>query len=570
VDQPVSGGIAAIVVVDDDQQSLALLERMIRRRFGADYDVVADGSALHALDVIGEMRSRGTDVALILADHQMPEMSGVDFLSRCVALCDDAKRAVLLGAGELNVARQEILRSAALGEIETYLVKPTRERDEAFYRGVGRFIEDWDRVHRPQFELIRIIGDPWDSEVHRIRDTLYRSGVPTGFYESDSAEGKRLLATTGRSGPLPAVITFDGQVVCRPSQAQLADLLGVNIDPTGHDFDVIVVGAGPAGLAAAVYGASEGLDVLILETEALGGQASTSSLIRNYLGFPRGLSGADLAARAYWQAWFFGAQFLLGRDAVGLRAEGDWRVVTLSDGVELRARAIVLASGVSYRRLGAAGLERFVGRGVYYGAPLTEAAGLEGEHVVVVGGGNSSAQSAIYLSRYAAAVTLVVRRAQLDEMSHYLLEDVEAQPNINVRLNTELVDAGGDTRLRSVTLHDLARDRRQRLDAAAVFILIGAEPRTDWLPESIERDERGYLLTGELLPADEAAPRRPFHFETSMPGVFAVGDVRLGGMKRVAAAVGDGSTAIRHVHEYLALVVRPGATSSGDARKSDS
>jgi thioredoxin reductase (NADPH) len=474
---------------------------------------------------------------------------------RSAELAPEAKRAVLLGPGELNATREDLLRSAALGDIETYLSKPTRQPDEPFYRAVGRFIEDWDRLNRPQFELIRLIGDPWDPGVLRIRDAMYRSGLPTGFYAADSDAGRALLEQAGTAGPLPVVVTFDGRVLTEPTGAQIAALLGVNVDPSGHNFDVIVVGAGPAGLAAAVYAASEGLHVLIVETEALGGQASTSSLIRNYLGFPRGLSGVDLTTRAYWQAWFFGARFILGRNAAGLRADGDLRVLLLDDGTQARARAIVLASGVSYRRVGIESIERFVGRGVFYGAPVTQAPGIADQPVLVVGGGNSSAQAALFLARYASRVTLVVRNPGLEDMSQYLIDDITADSSIEVRPNTALVGAEGDTRLRRVTLHDRVRDVRDTVQASAVFVLIGGEPRTEWLPPEIVRDERGYVLTGADVNAVmyEVADRPALHYETSMPGVFAAGDVRQGGLKRVAAAVGDGSSTIRHVHEYLAL-----------------
>jgi thioredoxin reductase (NADPH) len=343
-----------------------------------------------------------------------------------------------------------------------------------------------------------------------------------------------------------------------------------------------VVGAGPGGLAAAVYGSSEGLDVLVVDQEALGGQAGTSSMIRNYLGFPRGLSGAELAIRAYGQAWFFGSNFLIGRSATGLRAEGDLRVVSFDDGSEARSRTVILAAGVAYRRLGTEKLEALVGRGIFYGAPITEARGLGGQHVVVIGGGNSSGQASIYLSRYASRVTLVVRGTALDEMSEYLIREIDSRPNISVRMGTELADAVGERRLRGVVLRQRETGAEEEIACTAAFVLIGASPRTDWLPPEIERDERGYVATGDEVtmaanagagggadsgakaadsnagakPGDSIAgaqaARRPAAFETSMPGVFAVGDVRLGSIKRVAGAVGEGSNAIRMVHEYLA------------------
>lgn len=545
--------LASIVLVDDRPVDLSSVQRLLERRFGADYLIVAESSPVVALQRIQAICDDGADVCLILAGERMAEMSGCHFLALSKRIQPRAKRVVLIAHGELAQSREDILRAAAVEEIDTFVAKPVRNPDEAFYRAISQFIDEWDREHRPQFEEVRIVGEPWDPDVNRLRDDLYRSGVHAGFYDAASDAGRALLEEAGVSGPLPVVIRFDGTALCRPTNKEVADLLHVNEDPTGLEFDVTVVGAGPAGLAAAVYAASEGLDVLVIDGEALGGQASTSTSIRNYLGFPRGVSGSELAARAYRQAWFFGARYLIGRDVVALREDGDWRTLVLADGVEVRTKTVVLAAGVSYRRLGVESVERFVGRGVFYGAPVTEAPAMAGEHVLVVGGGNSSAQSALFLAGFARSVTLVVRRSELDEMSHYLIRDIEAHPNIHVRLNTVLVDATGDTRLRGVTVHDRVRDVREELLAAGAFLLIGAEPRTEWLPPEIHRDERGYIVTGAEIGWPISGERFPFRLETSLPGVFAVGDVRLGSLKRVAAAVGEGSSAIRHVHDYLEL-----------------
>jgi thioredoxin reductase (NADPH) len=411
------GGIPQIVVVDDDPNALDRVARLVERRFGADYAVTAVRTAERALELVTEIEAGSDDVCMILAGYRMPETSGIELLRRCATIAPDARRVVLVGFGELNVARKEILKAAAIGEVDTYLQAPMVEPDEAFYRNVAALLEEWHRIHRPQFEQVRVVGDRWDANVHRIVDSLERSSIHVGFYDAATDAGRELLTAAAVDGELPIVMTWDGRWVSRPSQAQLADLLGVNDDPRGRTFDVIIVGAGPAGLAAAVYAASEGLHVLVVETEALGGQASTSSLIRNYLGFPRGLTGSDLTTRAYWQSWFFGAEFFFGRAAVSLRRNGDVYEMTLDDETVVRGKTVVLTSGVAYRRLGIESIEQFVGRGVFYGAPVTEAAGLLGDHVVVVGGGNSSAQSALYLARYASQVTLIVRRAQLDEMS---------------------------------------------------------------------------------------------------------------------------------------------------------
>jgi thioredoxin reductase (NADPH) len=550
--------LPAIIVVEDEPPSLARIKRLLERRFGADYQVVAESTAAVALDRLRELRAADVEVAVILADQSLPEMAGVDFLAQCTDICPEAKRCVLVTFAELEAEREPILRSAALGQIETFLPKPWRDADEAFYHGVTKFLDEWDRTHRPQFEAIRIVGDPWDPYGQAMREALHRSGVPYGFYDADSEKGRRLLEKSGLSGPLPVAIFSDGRVLARPGSNEIASAMGINTDPTARDFDVTVVGSGPAGLAAAVYGASEGLAVLLVENEALGGQASTSTMIRNYLGFPRGLSGQELAGRAFRQAWFFGASFVIGRNAVGLRRDDDMLVLELDDGSVARSRTVVLATGVSYRRLGIPRLEELVGHGVYYGAPVTEATGMAGQHVYVVGGGNSSGQAVTHLARFAAQVTLVVRDPQLGEMSDYLIRELEARRNVDVRLNTIVEDAHGDRRLRSLTVRDTVRQVSEEVKATAVFILIGAEPHTTWLPAELQRDERGYILTGDSIREPFTDGRLPATLETSMAGVFAVGDVRNGSMKRIAAAVGEGSTAIRKVHEYLARLREAG------------
>jgi thioredoxin reductase (NADPH) len=544
---------AAILVVDQQDQRpdvAALLER----RFGADYEIVREETGLAALERLRAMQASGIDVALILADQWTSDMTGVELLRASIDAYPDARRGVLVGPGELPRAREEILQAAALGEIETYVIRPLIELDEVFYRDISRYIQEWDHDHRPQAVAVRLIGDELDDELRRLYEGLIRSGVATAFHRSDSDEGRAALAAAGVDGKRPVAIVFDGKVIQDPTGSEVAAAIGANDDPGAREFDLVIVGAGPAGLAAAVYGTSEGLRCMVVEEDALGGQASTSSMIRNYLGFPRGLTGSDLATRAYWQAWFFGTHFQFGRRVEGIRIDGTDRVLTFDNGDEIRARAVVLACGVSYRRIGIAKLEQLVGRGCFYGSPVTEAPGVAGHQVVVVGGGNSSAQTALYLSRFAAKVTLVARRAQLDEMSYYLVRDLAANNKVEIRLNTEVVDAKGRHRLRALVLRDAARNIDEEIEASAVFILIGAEPRIEWLPESIERDERGYVLTGnDVAAATVDGERRALPFETSMAGVFAAGDLRLGGMKRVAAAVGDGSSVLRHVHEFLAL-----------------
>jgi thioredoxin reductase (NADPH) len=557
---------AAIVAVDDEARSSERLRTILERRFGADYEILTETTAADAVGTLNRLRTEGRDVALVLAGQWMAEITGVELLARVPPIHRDARRALLTTWGD-RLAADWIVKAAALGQIDTYIVRPWGDADEQFCHAITELLDEWDRNHRPQFAAVRIVGERWDAYSHGLQDALQRSNVPFHFYEAESAQGRDLLGQAEQAAELPVAVLFDGRALPRPSPAEIAEALGVNTDPSAEIFDVTIVGAGPAGLAAAVYAASEGLHVLVLENEALGGQAGTSSLIRNYLGFPRGLSGADLTHRAYLQAWMLGARFLIGRAAEGLRAEPDAHVLVLDDGSEIRSRAIVLAVGVRYRRIGIDTLEAFVGRGVFYGAGVTEAPGMADEEVYVVGGANSAAQAALYLSRFAARVTVLVRESSLIAVSDYLVRDIEARDNIAVRLNTVAIEGRGDYRLRSLTIRDTASDRSEEVSATAVFIMIGASPRTGWLPRDVGRDNRGYILTGESAPVQVAADGRPnVALQTSIPGVFAVGDVRSGSMKRVAAAVGEGSTAIRMVHDYIASGGRTAASlrDSGD------
>jgi thioredoxin reductase (NADPH) len=533
-----------ILVVDDSEQELALTKRAVERRFGLDYDVAATTSCQAALALLRERAATSAPVALVLADLSMPDMSGIELLSDATSVAHGAKRLLTVTWGELDEAREPILRAVARGDVDGIVAKPWRDAHESFYREVAAYLEQWDHVHRPQFEAVKIVGKRWDPHAQAMRDALLRSGVPFGSYEPDSDEGRALLAQAGTDGPLPIAVLYNGEVLIQPSTIEIAGGLGVNTDPVGERYDVTIIGSGPSGLAAAVYAASEGMSVLVVEHEALGGQASSSAMIRNYLGFPRGLSGAELTTRGYRQAWFFGARFVIGRNAVSLSANGGDRIVTLDDGSEVHSRAVVLATGVYYRRLPVEGVDRLVGRGVFYGAPMTEAPGMAGDHVVVVGGGNSSAQMALFMLDYASGITLVTRNSTLAEtMSDYLVRDIESRPSIAVRTETVVSGVEGSDRLNAVRLRNTFSGEEELAPAAGLLIMIGAEPQTDWLPAEIERDERGYVITG-------SDGRRAL--ETSMSGVFAVGDVRYGSLKRIAAAVGEGSTVVRMCYDYFA------------------
>jgi len=543
-----------IFAVDAGVESFARIEYGLRRRYGVDYRVVCESSAMWAMKTLRELKAAGESVALILADQWMPDISGVEFLARARQLFPTTKRAVLIEWGDRST-QEPVLRAMTLGHIDYYINKPERPGDENFHRMIAEFLYDWAKVNRPVYKEIQVVGERDAPRSQELRDILNRHGVLHAFYPVESKEGQELLARVGKtSAALPVLVLFGEQVLIDPSNAELADAFGVNRPLEQREVDLVIVGAGPAGLAAAVYGASEGLSTLILEGEAVGGQAGTSSLIRNYLGFPWGVGGAELARRATEQAWWFGATFRFMRNATALRREGSELVLTLSDRTEVVGRAVVLATGVSYRRLAIPSLEGLVGAGVFYGAAVSEAQAMKGQEVYVVGGANSAGQAAMHLSKYASRVTLLVRGRSLStSMSDYLIKEIEVTDNIDVRFNTKVVGGGGEGRLEHLLLKNSVSGLTETVSGAALFVLIGAEPHTGWLPEEIERDRRGYVLTGQDLLQDGQWPlgRPPLLMETSMPGVFAVGDVRLGSVKRVASAVGAGAIAIQSVHEYF-------------------
>jgi thioredoxin reductase (NADPH) len=547
-----------IFAVDAGAESFPRIEYGLRRRYGDEYRVICETSAMWGMKRIRDLKAAGGEVALILADQWMPDIAGDEFLARAGQLFPTAKRAVLVEWGD-RTTQEPVLRAMTLGHIDYYVNKPERPGDEYFHRMIAEFIYDWAKAHRPVFAEIRLVGEQWSARSHELRDILNRNGILHEFHGADTEEGRRLLARFGKdSARFPVVILYDGQVLEDPSNSELVDAFGINRELDRRSFDLVIVGAGPAGLAAAVYGASEGLSTLIVEREAIGGQAGTSSLIRNYLGFPWGIGGAELAKRATEQAWWFGAVFRFMREATSLRPKGRELSVTLSDGTEVTGRAVVLATGVSYRRLGVASLEELVGAGVFYGAAVTEAKAMTGQEVYVVGGANSAGQAATHLSEYASHVTLVVRgRSLTTSMSDYLIKEIEAAQNIDVRFGTCVVDGGGEGRLEHLVLKDLDSGLTETVGAAALFILIGAEPHTGWLPEEIVRDQQGYVVTGPDLLQDGGPPRgwplgrHPLPMETSVPGVFAAGDVRYGSVKRVASAVGAGAIMVQSVHEHF-------------------
>jgi thioredoxin reductase (NADPH) len=481
----------------------------------------------------------------------MEGLDGLALLARAQELHPSAKRVLLEHRGEWT-SGEPVVRAMTLGQVDYVLFRPWLPIEQFLYLPVSEFLAAWEKS-RGSTEAIQIVGRHWAASSHELRDTLARIGIPFGFYSDDSPDGRRLLDQAGEDGShLPVVLFRSGLVLVDPTHAELTAALGMRTSPAPGGCDILIVGAGPAGLAAAVYAASEGFTTQVLEPAVPGGQAGTSSHIRNYLGFPYGLSGDELAQRAVQQAWLFGAEFILAQAATGLRASGDDRLVRLSDGSEIATRAVILATGVAWRRLGVPALEALNGAGVFYGAAGGEARAMRGEDVFVIGAGNSAGQAAVHLSAYAASVTIVTIDERLGEfMSDYLVQKVEATPNIAVVLHTEVVDGHGHGRLEGLTLRDRHTGATRTVPASAMFVLIGAEPRTDWLEGVVERDERGYVLTGHDLDRWPLA-RPPLPLETSLPGVFAAGDVRYRSIKRVAPAAGEGSIAVQLVYQYLA------------------
>jgi thioredoxin reductase (NADPH) len=543
-----------LVVVDDEDASRQALTRELESRYGVHYQVASCSSAEVTLERLAELKAAGADVPLVLADQRMPGMGGTQLLAQVRQFFPTARRGLLISWVD-RAAPAPFLEAAALGWLEFYLAKPTWSPDEQFHRVITGSLEEWWREQGGRGELVTVIADDPSARGHEIRDLLARNSIPFGFYPKDSPEGQAALRRLDVSKPAgPVVSLYTGVVLVDPANAEVAEALGLAVRPAGQVYDVVIVGAGPAGLAAAVYAASEGLSTALLEGEAFGGQAGTSSRIRNYLGFPNGVSGAELAQRAYEQAWVFGTHLVYGNPATSLAKDQDLLVVGLEDGSEARARAVVIASGVSYRRLAVPEIEALAGAGVFYGAGTIESQAVAGKPAFVVGGGNSAGQAALHLSKYARQVTILIRsRSLAASMSDYLIRQIDAAPNVDVRYRCEVAGGGGSGHLEQLLLQDRDSGKTEQVAAVGLFVLIGAQPFTGWLPEAIKRDPWGFVLTGPDTGQDWPLQRAPFLLETTTPGVFAVGDVRHGSMKRVASAVGDGSTAIRLVHDYLAL-----------------
>jgi thioredoxin reductase (NADPH) len=549
-----------LFVADADPVLRRELTAALKRRFGADYLIHSAATPEAALRTLRRLHDEAAEVALVIADLWLPGTGGVEFLGQARECHPRAQYILLTSIGD-DAVTESLHRALALGQVDRFVEKPWRSPEEWLYPQLSEALADWWRVNRPLFERVRVVGPQWDSRSHELRDLGTRNAIPFGFYPTDSLEGQRLLREhVADPDQVSILVLVDDKILVDPSNSEIADALRMSTRPDLARYDVTIVGAGPAGLAAAVYAASEGLQTIVIEPEAVGGQAGTSSMIRNYLGFPRGVSGQDLAARATDQALQFGAQVVYTQSATGLRAEGRDRIVTLSDGSEVTSRTVVLATGVSYNRLAIPALERLVGKGVFYGA-VSEARAMRGEEVFVVGAGNSAGQAALHLAEYAERVTVLVRGESLaDSMSAYLIDELEVTPNIEIRVGTTVEDGRGNHRLEGLVVKDQVTGRMETLKAAALFVLIGAAPRTDWLDGTLARDDRGYIITCRDLapryePLSELWPRQdrpPFPLETSLPGVFAVGDVRHNSVKRVASAVGDGAMAISSAHLYLA------------------
>jgi thioredoxin reductase (NADPH) len=550
----------AILTVDDDPGVSRAVARDLRRRYGERHRIVRAESGASALDALRQLKLRGDLVAVLLADYRMPEMNGIEFLEQAMDIYPGARRVLLTAYADTGAAIDAI----NVVDLDHYLLKPWDPPEEKLYPVVDALLDSWlSSDHRPVPET-KVVGHRWSARSSEVREFLARNQVPYRWYASDEPEGQRLLSAAGIRAAdadglaLPVVITAEGEPMIEPTDAELAARVGLATTPSADFYDLIVIGGGPAGLGAAVYGASEGLRTVLVERTATGGQAGQSSRIENYLGFPDGVSGAQLTDRARRQATKFGAEVLTTRDVVGLDVKGSARGVRFADGSSINAHTIILATGVSYRQLDAPGLAELTGRGVYYGSALTEASACIGQDIYVVGGANSAGQAAVYLARHAKSVTILVRGTSLERsMSYYLIKQIADVPNISVRTCTEVIAGSGTDHLESLTLRDTGSGATETVDAQLLFLFIGAAPLTDWLDGVVVRDDRGFVVSGPDLSVGGERPRgweldrMPYHLETSVPGVFVAGDARSDSAKRVASAVGEGALAVMLVHRYL-------------------
>jgi thioredoxin reductase (NADPH) len=551
-----------LLSVDDDSDVLRAIERDLRSQYGAEYRVIGSDSPAGALTLLKQLRVRNDSVALLLADQRMPHMDGVAFLQEAMHIFPEAKRALLTAYADTNAAISAINHA----NINYFFLKPWDPPTEHLYPQLDDLLDDWRASYRPSFEGIRVLGTRWSPKSYELRDFLARNRVPYQWIDvelsANDPETKQLLDGLGpEASSLPVVLFPDGTKLLESIPSEVAQKVGLRTRAQTNFYDLAIVGGGPAGLAAAVYGASEGLHTVMIEREAPGGQAGMSSRIENYLGFPMGLSGGDLARRAVVQAQRFGVEILAPQEAVGIRTEGSYRFIKLADSTELSCHALMIATGVQWRRLEAPGIDRLQGAGVYYGGGSTEALACKGEIVYVIGGANSAGQAAMNFAKYAERVFIVVRDASLSSnMSQYLIDQIKETPNIQVWANASVSEAHGDTHLEEISFLCSDSNKIERVPASSMFIFIGALPRTDWLSDIVERDDRGFILTGPDLIRDGQRPkgwtleRDPFLLETNVPGLFAVGDVRHGSVKRVASGVGEGSVAVQFIHQYLSKV----------------
>ena len=546
----------AIMTVDDDPGVSRAVARDLRRRYGGDYRIIRAESAAEGLEALRELKLRGDQVALLLADYRMPQMNGIEFLEQAMDLFPAARRILLTAYADTSAAIEAI----NVVDLDYYLLKPWDPPEEKLYPVLDDQLAAWKTSDRRPVPAIKVVGHQWSARCSAVREFLGRNQVPYRWYLCDEPEGARILSAAGLDDRrLPVIITAEGQLLVEPSDADLATRVGLATKPAEAFYDLVVIGGGPAGLGAAVYGASEGLHTVLVERLAAGGQAGQSSRIENYLGFPDGVSGSQLTERARRQAVKFGAELITAREVVGIEVNGSARTIRFADGSAIDAHAVVLATGVAYNQLNAPGVAELTGRGVYYGSTVSEAADCEGTDVYIVGGANSAGQAAVYFARRARSVTILVRSASLESsMSYYLIQQIRALPNVTVRTGTEVAGASGNGHLESLTLLDNTTGETEEVDAHAVFVFIGASPCTEWLDGVVVRDSRGFVVAGPDLEAAGfelpawTVDRPPYHLETSIPGVFVAGDVRADSAKRVASAVGEGAMAVMLVHRYLA------------------